>query len=189
MGLLGRRWLARAPNQFVTAPFVPRRCGKTERTFDLAALAPTIHTREKFRKKNQWTAFFAPVTLLHPSPFQKPRPHPESRRSLRLEGCTPRLPEAPSPFETPTLLAPHGGGLGFRKSFESGPHAVFCPISGLNRTKMFHVKHFGTIDSREHRTRKARNLSFGRNLLSGLERCGGAAVTRHVESSYVPCML
>jgi hypothetical protein len=51
MGLLGRRWLARAPNQFVTAPFVPRRCGKTERIFDLAALAPAIHTAKKFLEK------------------------------------------------------------------------------------------------------------------------------------------
>jgi hypothetical protein len=35
----------------VTAPFVPRRLGKKEGIFDLAALAPAIHTSEKFRKK------------------------------------------------------------------------------------------------------------------------------------------
>ena len=40
--------------------------------------------------------------------------------------------------------------LGSNKTFESGPRAIFCPILRLNRTKMFHVKHFGTIGSREH---------------------------------------
>jgi hypothetical protein len=42
----------RAPNQFVTTPYVARLCGKKEGIFDLAALAPAIHTSEKFRKKN-----------------------------------------------------------------------------------------------------------------------------------------
>ena len=51
MGLLGRRWRARAPNQFVTDPFVPRRCAKKEGIFDLAALAPAIHTAKKILGK------------------------------------------------------------------------------------------------------------------------------------------
>jgi hypothetical protein len=56
IGIPGRRWLAgRAPNQFVTAPFVPRRCAKKEGIFDLAALPPAIHTSEKFSIKNGWT--------------------------------------------------------------------------------------------------------------------------------------
>jgi hypothetical protein len=32
----------------------------------------------------------------------------------------------------------------------------FCPISGSNRTKVFHVKHFGTIDGLGKRTFAAR---------------------------------
>jgi hypothetical protein len=51
MGVPGRRWLARAPNQFVTASFVPRWCGKKEGIFDLAALAPAIHTSKKILGK------------------------------------------------------------------------------------------------------------------------------------------
>jgi len=52
MGLLGWRWLAGcAPNQFVTAPFVPRRRGKKEGIFAPPAAAPAIHMGKKFCRK------------------------------------------------------------------------------------------------------------------------------------------
>jgi hypothetical protein len=44
---------------------------------------------------------------------------------------------------------------------------MICPISGINRTKMFHVKHFCTIDG--NNTSASLRLSFERNLLSGLD--------------------
>jgi hypothetical protein len=72
MRLLGQCWLAgRAPNQFMTAPFVPRRCGKKEGISDLAARAPTIHTSEKSRKK-KWLdreRYWAGITPLPASQF------------------------------------------------------------------------------------------------------------------------
>jgi hypothetical protein len=51
MWLLDRRWLARAPNQYLTAPFVPRRFGKKEGIFAPPAAAPAIHTAKKFLEK------------------------------------------------------------------------------------------------------------------------------------------
>jgi len=59
MAIPGRRWLARrAPNQFVTTPFVPRRCGEKQGIFAPPAAAPAIHTRQRFSKK--WLDFHTP---------------------------------------------------------------------------------------------------------------------------------
>jgi hypothetical protein len=48
----------------------------------------------------------------------------------------------------------------------TAPLARFlCPIVGLNRTKVFHVKRFGTIDVREHHTRaRQENCLLGKSF-------------------------
>jgi hypothetical protein len=161
----------------VTAPFVPRRCGKKEGIFDLPALAPAIHTSEKFRKKMAgqrallgWYYSSACESVLSLTLILR------SRRSLRLEGCAAR----PSPFETPTSLAPQGEGLCSGKSFENGPHAIFCPVSRLNRTKMFHVKHFGTIGGRNDHTLARRENSLLDEIFCLVREGGTVALTQRV---------
>ncbi len=51
----------------------------------------------------------------------------------------------------------------------------------IDRTKMFHVKHFGTIDARGKRTfaRRARSVLSGIFFRFGKSRLGGASNTPH----------
>jgi hypothetical protein len=61
--------------------------------------------------------------------------------------------------------------LGSRKlpsgSVLPGVHLRVCPVSWTNRTKIFHVKHFGTIDRREEHTFAAQGFVFWAGSLSG----------------------
>jgi hypothetical protein len=46
-----------------------------------------------------------------------------------------------------------------------------CPVSRVNRIKMFHVKHFGTIDGREKRTLAAGICVVYRNFNALPAKC------------------
>jgi hypothetical protein len=51
------------------------------------------------------------------------------------------------------------------------PEAVQCPYRLADRTKMFHAKHFGTIDGLGKRTLGARGMIQSRDLERAME-CG-----------------
>jgi hypothetical protein len=60
---------------------------------------------------------------------------------------------------------------------------------GLDRTKVFHVKHFGAIDVTRIIPSPREVLSFGRDLLSGPRCCGWVGYARNISCSCVQRML
>jgi hypothetical protein len=91
----------------------------------------------------------------------------------------------PRPSRQPLGL-PRGEGLGSGRTFERGPHAKVSPVSRLNRTKVFHVKHFGTIGGRKDRTPARHEDCILDEIFCPV--WGDVTVSRE-RNEYGPCML